>query len=252
MPDRKISKREWRHVVCRYSIQNDFYPDLQNRYPGLSSNEWEPSHMQCRHETFYEPDPQSATYRESERMTLRCLRTCRQIYVEASQILWQTTTFAFHDSISLHAFLEVRTPLQLSMLRKLHLRFDYVTDNVTTRRRSLSCDAMQAMSAIQSLTLIIQDEVDQRLMLQDETSQSTYRTTDYIEADLYGLSNLQPRFLEVHVLPSYPYSNPRVPWYLSQQSPSAKKWRQKIAESVMDFLSSSGGSRPFIRSTLMC
>jgi hypothetical protein len=52
---------------------------------------------------------------------LQVLRTCRQIYLEASRVLWNTNTFSFDDPNVLKMFMNNRKTAQKQLLRKLHL-----------------------------------------------------------------------------------------------------------------------------------
>lgn len=52
---------------------------------------------------------------------LQVLRTCRQVYLEASRVLWNTNTFSFNDHITLRMFMDNRKTAQKQLLRKLHL-----------------------------------------------------------------------------------------------------------------------------------
>lgn len=58
---------------------------------------------------------------------LALLQTCRQVYVEASAILWRTTTWSFisrsyHDR-GMQMFLSARTAHQRSLMRQVHIHY---------------------------------------------------------------------------------------------------------------------------------
>jgi hypothetical protein len=58
---------------------------------------------------------------EDKRLYLQVLRTCRQIYLEASRVFWNTNTFSFNNPNVLKMFMDDRKTAQKQLLRKLHL-----------------------------------------------------------------------------------------------------------------------------------
>jgi hypothetical protein len=66
------------------------------------------------HETQSFSDKDSKPY-------LQVLRTCRQIYLEASRVLWATNTFSFNRPETLKAFMNDRKTAQKQLLKNLHL-----------------------------------------------------------------------------------------------------------------------------------
>jgi hypothetical protein len=58
---------------------------------------------------------------KDNRPHLQVLRTCRQIYLEASRVLWNTNTFSFDNPNVLKMFMDNRKTAQKQLLRKLHL-----------------------------------------------------------------------------------------------------------------------------------
>ena len=52
---------------------------------------------------------------------LQVLRTCRQIYLEASRILWTTNTFSFSNPNVMKMFMNDRKTAQKQLLKKMHL-----------------------------------------------------------------------------------------------------------------------------------
>jgi hypothetical protein len=52
---------------------------------------------------------------------LQVLRTCRQVYLEASRVLWNSNTFSFDNPNILKIFMNNRKTAQKQLLRKLHL-----------------------------------------------------------------------------------------------------------------------------------
>ena len=61
--------------------------------------------------------------RACEKPCLNVLRVCRQLYSEATPVLWQTNVFSFLGSAPLQNFIHMLTPVQKKALRKIH--FDH-------------------------------------------------------------------------------------------------------------------------------
>ena len=61
-------------------------------------------------------------------MHLCILRTCRQVYTEATQVLSETNIFSFNDASSYGRFLDSRDAFQLRSIRKLRLVTDWTID----------------------------------------------------------------------------------------------------------------------------
>ena len=56
---------------------------------------------------------------------LTLLRTCRQVYTEANQVLWETNIFSFNDVHSFTCFIKDRTTHQKGLLKKLRLAINF-------------------------------------------------------------------------------------------------------------------------------
>jgi hypothetical protein len=77
-------------------------------------------------------------------LDLRLLRACRQVYVEASLVLWGTNTWAFHDNSSWKGWRLIgdENPFGLNatqrgMIRALHLAPNLLEDPLTKKDLSL-------------------------------------------------------------------------------------------------------------------
>ena len=68
----------------------------------------------------------------AERLTftanLSVLAVCRLLYEESNNVLWQTNTFSFDDSLSFTKFFSSMNASQKYKLRKLHISMDMVID----------------------------------------------------------------------------------------------------------------------------
>lgn len=68
------------------------------------------SHHTCESDLDYDPPEPDTIYKESryfghETMRLSVLRSCRQIYVEANNMLWTFNTFSFADPTTFERFM---------------------------------------------------------------------------------------------------------------------------------------------------
>ena len=59
-----------------------------------------------------------------KRLDIGVLRVCRQLYIEANQVLWRTTTWSFTHALAFSQFMDRRNALQRRLMRKLHLDLD--------------------------------------------------------------------------------------------------------------------------------
>lgn len=98
----------WRHVVC----ENDGPEAQENRTFTTSRGQVLvlQSHHTCESDLDYDPPEPDTIYKEScyfghETMRLSVLRSCRQIYVEANNMLWTSNTFSFADPTTFERFM---------------------------------------------------------------------------------------------------------------------------------------------------
>jgi hypothetical protein len=88
---------------------------------------------------------------------LQVLRTCRQIYPEASRVLWATNTFSFTRPETLKAFMNDRKTAQKQLLKNLHLT---MTWNMKQHRRAwekaLTLTLVRSLKGLRTLHLRIE------------------------------------------------------------------------------------------------
>ncbi|MCJ1382021.1 hypothetical protein MMC17_005133 [Xylographa soralifera] len=58
-----------------------------------------------------------------KKLQLALLRTCRQIYVEANEVLWGTNTFSFGETRLLRDFVAQRNATQKQLWKKIHVKW---------------------------------------------------------------------------------------------------------------------------------
>ena len=118
-----IALKPWRHVVCQHTRSEHLEAEWTHFLTApKTSDDWEPQHHRCKWATYYNPDMNvHSNYWDHERMHLTILRVCRQVYAEASQVLWATNTFSIHEPHSLKQFVAERTAIQKGLIR--HLRY---------------------------------------------------------------------------------------------------------------------------------
>ena len=79
---------------------------------------WEPEHKRC-----YDPRPRPRNLGDCpDSLSIGILYTCRQVHVEASQILWSKNTFHFEEPATFNAFLTQIGLSNRAALRSLSVR----------------------------------------------------------------------------------------------------------------------------------
>ncbi|KAL8777853.1 MAG: hypothetical protein Q9194_002329 [Teloschistes cf. exilis] len=80
-------------------------------------------------------------------MRLTLLRSSRQIYVEAKEVLWTTNTFSFTDPIAFKRFMSTRSVHQKRMLRNLRL-YSLVSTCYDWPLGSIFCEGLEKLSIL--------------------------------------------------------------------------------------------------------
>ena len=150
----------WRHVVCerdRPEAQEDRRFISNGGNPFLLQ-----SHYACESDLGYDtPEPEKVHgkwgYFEHEMMRLSVLRSCRQIYVEANNILWTSNTFSFADSLTFKRFMMTRSIHQKRLIESLRLQMEWVDYQWN---KSLNMALVRSLSGLRRLRL----NIEQRLL----------------------------------------------------------------------------------------
>lgn len=82
-------------------------------------------------------------------MHLCILRSCRQVYREASQVMWGSNIFSFSDAASFEYFMDSRTADQKTSMRKLRL----IMDNYLFWQSALSTERVGSLQGLHELWL---------------------------------------------------------------------------------------------------
>ena len=228
----EIISKPWRHVVCQHGHSKHLEEQrLSFSTACRPTEEWEPGHRICRWQTYYNPDTKKGSdYWDDERMHLRVLRCCRQMYAEANPILWSTNTFSIHDHRTLKQFMAERDATQKRSIRTLRLRFDLKRRLLHYRRSFLTPELMDSLTGLNTLVLILEDEFPARLvhsMAMTGKSLSEFGG-NRIDAGLETLALLPLRRVSVEV------HTPQLP--SGEEDPLTEGWRREYADSVRSYL----------------
>ncbi|MCJ1438911.1 hypothetical protein MMC27_008301 [Xylographa pallens] len=104
-------------------------------------------HM-CDHPFFCQAKKLHGVVQWERRLQLALLRTCRQIYVEANEVLWGTNTFSFGSTRLLKEFMAQRNATQKQLLKKIHVKWD--NSSISVR---LPIATIKALSGVRVLHL---------------------------------------------------------------------------------------------------
>ena len=174
----------WRHVVCQKDCpeaQEDRRCTTSQGYVFLTQ-----SHYDCEEDLGYDPPEPNRIYDEwwrfrHEMMRLSVLRSCRQIYVEANNILWTSNTFSFADPTTFGRFMTTRTINQRRLIRSLRLQVEWAFNY--RWKRCLSIALMRSLSALRCLRL----NIEYKLMFADNYESAKSHNVLYITDCFTGL-----------------------------------------------------------------
>ena len=174
----------WRHVVCERDC-----PEAQENRRFTSDGETFllQSHHACESDLGYHtPEPEEFHgewgYFDHEMMRLSILRSCRQIYVEANNILWTSNTFSFADSVTFRRFMMIRTIHQKRLIESLRLQMEWVDHQWT---KSLNMALVRSLSGLRRLRL----NIEHKLLFGSYESSKSHNLL-YITTHFDGLKKL--------------------------------------------------------------
>jgi hypothetical protein len=88
---------------------------------------------------------------------LQVLRTCRQIYLEASRVLWATNTFSFIRPETLKAFMNDRKTAQKQLLKNLHLNMTWnMKQHKRAWEKALTLTLVRSLKGLRTVHLRIE------------------------------------------------------------------------------------------------
>ena len=119
--------------------------------------QWEVSEIQDRHADCYGTPYEDGTIPNPNKISLTLLRTCRQIYLEASQVVYTKNTFAINSNEVLERFFSARFKnKQHSAIRTLILDFGIIhAGDMTDWSDSIAKVGLQRLKSVQRLYLYL-------------------------------------------------------------------------------------------------
>ena len=151
----------FRHVVCEDDRPEDGMVEDSTWIKSNGDEEivWRQPHYHCDVQLAYNHRADPKLW-DHKCMHLSALRVCRQIYSEASDVLWTTNTFSFNDAaLSFHCFMEERTTYQKQLLRRLRLQMDWVWGEDGPWNCALDMALIKSLTGLRSLRLQINHSV---------------------------------------------------------------------------------------------
>ena len=190
----------WRHVVCERDC-----PEAQEdrRFTSDGETFLLQSHHACESDLGYDtPEPENVYgkwgYFEHEMMRLSVLRSCRQIYVEANNILWTSNTFSFADPVTFKRFMMTRTIHQKRLIESLRLQMEC---RDCQWNKSFNMALVRSLSGLRRLRL----NTEQKLLFGSYESAKSHNLL-YIAAYSGGLDKLSTLPLtEVEIVVETPF-----------------------------------------------
>lgn len=207
----------WRHVVCE-----DDGPEnrpIEKRIID-EGEEYEQTvsfrpHQFC--DTDYEePNPAyPVKFYDHETMRLTVLRSCRQIYVEANQILWTTNTFSFGYEAAFQRFMMTRNIHQKRLIRNLRMHMDFELGSRQGWNSSLNMSVVRSLSGLQTLRLYIVHNLPTDFYHSYFSRNNSLFIRSFYEG-LYRLSTLPLNSAEIALRNAH-YRNSEEHWTQSQR-----------------------------------
>lgn len=232
----------WRHVIC----EEDCPENQEDRKLTTMDGEvfWIRSHHACESNLGYDPVKPDMIYKESycadrDMMRLSVLRSCRQIYVEANNILWTTNTFSFADATTLKRFMMTRNINQKRSIQSLRLQMEWVSYGEREWNKALNIALVRSLSGLRRLRLHIEHKMDPKEYEKAKSYDRLYATTFY--EGLKKLSTLPLTEVEIVV---------RNPKFESEDDLWTKLDRQDFAEGLRKILLNPKGAQIYAEDQL--
>ena len=188
-PHKRPYSSPWGHIICEDDCPEDS-PDQKEVI------EWD-GEEEMR---IYWYKPHELCCSDNKTMRLNVLRTCRQAYVEANNILWATNTFSFENAVAFTRFMMTRTIHQKRLIRNLRLEMEWYLDDGASWNSSLSKTLVNSLSGLRSLRLRIEHNVS--IKQYDMLRRIGFVETSGLCKGLRKLSTLPLTNVEVVVRPS--------------------------------------------------
>ncbi|MCJ1456217.1 hypothetical protein MMC28_006577 [Mycoblastus sanguinarius] len=93
------------------------------------------------------------------KMDLSILHVCRQMYKEATHLLWTTNIFSFDEEVTFQRFMESLSPMQKAKLAKLHIRENYGDGTIRLWKKVMRLSLVNSLSGLRTLHLSLDQDV---------------------------------------------------------------------------------------------
>lgn len=160
-----VAQNHWSLLVCDpdgpRSKEESKLVDLLPK--GLSSLNWQLCNRNLGLGSLF---PRNVPFEEQDgrmyhrEMHLGLLRTCRQVYTEANQILWSTNTFSFNDATTFERFMETRDSFQRRTVQKLRLVIHWTFEGEREWNPAIRLPLIRSLQRLRRLELLIGHEMD--------------------------------------------------------------------------------------------
>lgn len=218
----------WRHVVCEKDCPEN--QEDEERTTAKGENYSLRPHQYCEFDLNYEPIKPNEIYEEwscfdRDMMRLSVLRSCRQISVEANNILWTTNTFSFADATTLKRFMMTRTINQKRSIKSVRLQMELESYGYKEWNSVLNMALVRSLSGLRRLRVRIEHPMDAKRYDYAKSNNILYSST-YCEG-LQKVSTLSLTEVEIAV---------RNPQYMPKHDRWTKANREDFAEGLRKIL----------------
>lgn len=232
----------WRHLVCEEDCpENKEEEKLTTSDGEVFSTR---PHRLCESNLNYDPIKPNMIYGDRycefhEMMRLSVLRSCRQIYVEANQILWTTNTFSFTDGTALKRFMMTRTINQKRLIKSLRLQMEWDMYTAKEWNSALNMALVRSLSGLRRLRLRIDQRMEARTY--ECARRNNFLYTSLLCESLQKISTLPLTEVEVVV---------KNPQYWSEDGLWTKADREEFAEVLRKLLLNPEGAEIYVEDQL--
>jgi hypothetical protein len=165
---------------------------------------------------------------------LQLLRTCRQIYLEASRVLWTTNTFSFSSPGALKMFMNDRKTAQKQLLKNLHLDMAWHWNNQKHNwEKALTMTLVRSLKGLKTFHLYIEQCLLNRdFTFADKPDWETDVLSDSYFAEIMKLKMLPLETVTVNIANGkpYPHNEELPPWPLAGRT----EWAERMKSQLLD------------------
>jgi hypothetical protein len=167
---------------------------------------------------------------------LQLLRTCRQIYLEASRVLWTTNTFSFDNPKSLRMFMKDRKTAQKQLLKKLHLDMAWHRrDQKRDWGKTLTLSLVRSLKGLRTLYLYI----EQCLLNQASNIENKPDWETNILSDSYFQQIMKLKMLPLETVTVNITNGPSLHYLIDEGLPiwpstGRTEWAEKLKGQLLD------------------